>query len=166
MKESKAYLLFFQKNLSYFLIGSLLFATLGILVQLQKPTQYNSSMVLEMDSPSETITNKISLVQEAVSLVRSQNIQSSIGVNSKLTVFNNSPLTITIESSARDKSSTLQDLERIKIFLNAKFSLTQIGMVLTSSIYPNLILGGVIGLGIGNLLVVSVLLVRLYVKHF
>jgi hypothetical protein len=165
MKESKLYLTFFKKNLTYFLIAWLLFGTLGLLYQLQKPVQYTTAITLEMPHTDENILQKVPQVQEAVTLARSTGVQQQVGAG-PITVYNNSPLTLVIQSTAESGQNSSVSANRMSWYLINKFGLNEVGDDLHSQVYPNYFFGSVMGLAIGTLLVVSVLLIRSYVQEF
>lgn len=166
MKESRLYLNFFKQYFIYFAIASLLFTSLGVLFQIQKPTEYKISRFMEILNTDEDISQKISLVQEAVTFARSQNIKQQLEINSDVTIFNNSPLTVNVDVSNSDRTKINSDLSKISQLLETKFFFSKVGADVESYKTANYFVGGLVGFALGNLLVASFLLTFLYQRHF
>lgn len=166
MKESKLYLQFLRNYLSYFLIASLLFTTLGALIELQKPTKYQLTRILEIDENSANIQDKTLQVQETVSLVRSSNVQQDLGVVSTVTVFNNSPLTITTQVVSNNRTTAESDQTKLTHYIQGKFLFHVQGTDVTTVLYPKIWLGGLLGFVIGNFATLAGVLVLSYFKKY
>lgn len=166
MKESRLYFNFLKQYFIYFLISGVLFSTWGFLYQLQKPTQYKVSQLLEISHTDSDTFQKIAQVQEAVTLARSANVQQSLQTDSQIAVFNNSPLTIAVESTSPDLRRSSLNLGKVTAFLGGKFLFISVGDLTTTVIQPNLLLGTLAGFGVGIFLTLVAILFYRYIKNF
>lgn len=166
MKESKLYFNFFKKHLIWFLVVSAISASLGFFVQVQKPPEYQLIRLFEINSSTADSQANALLVQEAVTLVRSENIQQELGVTSQITVYNNSPLTLTLQVVSNNQKLSTDDLNTISHYIQGKFGFMVSGKDLYRSSYPNVWLGVLGGFLVGNGLLILALLVGYYFRKY
>src|SRR5438876_1166937 len=98
MQESKIYLNFFKTNSPILLATSVLGFCVGGYLGLHQPVIYSSSDLLIMDYNDNNIQDRVTLSDQAVSVIRSTQIQSRLSLypGSKLAIYKVAPLAINI----------------------------------------------------------------------
>lgn len=121
-----------------------------------------------MNYNQEDVAQKISLTDEAVSVIRSENVNSQLGVsgNTTLSIFKPGPLLISLSISSTDRLSTQTVLNKSSDYLVSHYPAIIMGQDIFSIRKHNLLLGVGGGLTVGFLLGILISLIRGYFKNF
>ncbi len=121
-----------------------------------------------MEYGQTDVPQKISLTDQAVSVIRSENVNSKLGVSEKtsLTAYKPGPLLISLSISSSDQTSVQSVLNNASDYLVLNFPVTVIGQDTTSTIRPKLFLGLGIGIALGFLIGTLTALIREYFVNF
>lgn len=167
MRESRMYLRFFRKWL--WVIG--VFGILGLLggyyMVNGMPELWLVRSEYEFSYTQETSDAVSKQADEAVSLLRSQELQNSLGIQTnETTIYKNGPFVLKIETSARDANRSAVMNSVISNYLLKNYSVHQIGQLVTQKEEKPVIryLLFFAGLGIGLGLIIS--LIISYFKNF
>ncbi len=133
-KESKLFLDFFRRNLLLIVLPVLIFTLVGVLFQLSKPTIYSQNAKYEMVYEVENIQNRISITDQAVSTIRSLNLQKSLELNSstELVVFKSGPLLIDLTVNSKSVDQTSQDFNKVSNYLVDNYQVKEVGLEVPS----------------------------------
>lgn len=168
MKESGLYIQYFKNNFFWVFIPVIFFGALGYYFQLKQPVIYKLEGLYEVDSKSEEISRKVVLGDQAVINLRTANLQSDLDIPKEVNfnVFKDGPLGIKMEVSSIDSELLAGQLDKAESYLISKIAVKRVGNLNKVVIYPNLIIGFLIGLGIGGLMGLTASLIKNYCKNF
>lgn len=167
MTESKSYLNFFKENILIIFLPALFILALSYYYQETKPEIYIIRRLTEIPYQDNQIDQAITLVDQAVTIARSDNLQSDLNItNGQVKLFKPGPLAVNIESFSQSLPTAKSNLDKITSYLQAKYQLKIIGQdnISLQKQQPVLLLlfGFFAGLTVG--LVVS--LAKTYFKYF
>lgn len=167
MKESKLFLNFFKENILLLVLPAMFFGVAGYFYQQSKPSTYKIGQLFEANYSILEVPAKVALMDEAVTLIRSSNLQAELGIkNAKVAVFKPGPLAIKIEAESQDREVLKSNLNKAEGYLVKNFDVKRVGIIDEQEIKPNLFLGGLAGLSAGFLLGFVVALTISYFKKF
>jgi hypothetical protein len=166
MKESKLYFKFFKENLYYFIASSILFSLAGFFYQLHSPTHYQESRFLEIGQDNLSVSDRTSLVNEAVTFARSENVRKQNNMSSDIAVYNNSPLSVMVSSTSDSRFQSIEDLNKITVLLKEKFKFFVVGQDTDVKNPPSVLRGILVGFLAGNFLMTIFLLIKSYLKDY
>lgn len=114
------------------------------------------------------VQQNISLADEAVSVIRSANVESELGFTGKtsLSAFKPGPLLISLTVNSDNQMSVQTMLNKSSDYLRAHYQLTELGQDVITVKNPNLLLGIGAGLIVGFLLASLISLLREYFRNF
>jgi hypothetical protein len=168
MTESRRYIKFFRDNLAVLLLLSVLGSVLGWSYKAHQPTQFVKTDLLEFREDSGSVSDRIALSDQAVTLGRSENIKNSLGADPKvkITIFKPAPFLISVAASSTTPEILDDNLNKEINFLMTKFPVDKVGLRSESKLEPNTFEGGVAGLALGLVVGILTSLIKTYFKFF
>lgn len=167
-KESRIYLNFFRQNILILLSLASLGGLIGFYYQSQLPLKTESQNDLEIEYDQNNLNQRITLTDEAVSLVRSQVLQNHLKLNpdNQIVVFKPGPLLIEIDVIGSDYQSVTSDQMSIDAYLKSYFPSHQITNSLVKSLPKSPILSTMLGLFLGGVIGLLIALVKFYFTNY
>ncbi|MBI2021450.1 hypothetical protein HYS93_01035 [Candidatus Daviesbacteria bacterium] len=169
MKESRLYLNFFRKNFLIIFVAVLLFSAAGLFYQSSKQVNKKVSSLWQMNYQESSVSEKISLTDQAVTILRSQNLSPEINSQKKkgeTTIFKPGPLAIQIETKGADLDSAKYLNGQASKYLVENYKVSKIGNDYYSEENANVYLGLLIGFITGVFIGIIIALVRSYFKNY
>lgn len=156
MKESRLYINWFAKNAVLILIPLAIAVPISYYLYKVQPVKYKSTVFLEIEYQQKSVLEKIAVVDNLVGVVRSKNLQESLDIVSRISVFKPAPLSLVIESENQNKDITIKDISQLERYIQSRENVKESGRIITHAIYPPFYLyifaGFSAGLAIGILL--------------
>lgn len=114
------------------------------------------------------VQQKIALTDEAVSVIRSANVESELGFAGKtyLSAFKPGPLLISLTVNSDNQTLVQTMLNKSSDYLRSHYQLTELGQDVITVKSPNLFLGTGMGLVVGFLFATLISLMREYFRNF
>jgi hypothetical protein len=166
MKESKLYINFFKKNLLLILIPTL---TLPLFVHYG--TGYYTKLVsieriLEVKSSTNNTGEGNALADQAVKLLRSENIYKQLNLSSEISVYKYAPAILKLEVSGQSSDQVKKDLSLINELLNSRYTISPLGEDIEDGYHVGAYVFPLLSIGTGFLLGVVLSLIKEYFKFF
>lgn len=166
-KESQIFIKYFKDH-AFLLLLPVLGSVLASIFYLSSlPPTYQIIRLYKVENPGEELAKNVILTDEAVSEIRSKQVQSKLLLTegNKVTIFKDGPLLISV-SVKGDSRASKDDLDKIEGYLKENFSAQSIGNlqeVVKSRLNVFLVLFfGALGFFSG--LIIS--LIKIYFKNF
>ncbi|MBI4040161.1 hypothetical protein HY389_02295 [Candidatus Daviesbacteria bacterium] len=168
MRESRLYLSFLKDNLWLIFIPSVVVGLGAYAYQLKQPPKFHTSQLLQMDYNDKNIQDRIVLTDEAVTQIRSANLQGQlkVGTGERVNLFKPGPLSINLEVISGSKDRNLADISQINQFASAKFPLKTVGETVTIITKTPEVIFGLVGTTLGFALGILISLIRTYWRKF
>lgn len=168
MKESAKYLKFFQRNIFILLAPLLLSMAVSALVINNYPTNYQIHSIFQIDYNETNISQKVAVVDQAVILVRSRNIQLELGVNEgvKVNAVKNAPLSLLLITEGGNKGDVSKAALSTNDFLKLHFDMQEVGRKVEGVVSPPYFLIVSFALGLGFLIGLLISLAKEYFKNY
>lgn len=167
MRESRIYLNFFKRNLVIIFTPLILGVVFAYFYMVGLPNMYVLTRLYEISYNKSNITAQIALSDEAITEVRSANIQQSIGINSGtgMTIYKPAPLSIYLILQSKN-SNLSNDLQKADNYLTNKFPLKKVGIDISTIKKPNYPIYFLEG-GIGGFLIgIFISLMQEYFRNY
>jgi len=167
-KESATYLGFFKENTLLILIPAFTVSLSAYFYQLQQPPIFHKSILMEMEYNQEDVLKKITLADEAVTLLRTSQVQQELGISKdlKVTTVKNGPLAINLDVSGRDEAKINTDLDKLAIYSKERFPLKNVGVSVESIKKTSEFIYATGGLMAGLLIGIFFSLIKTYFKKY
>lgn len=167
MRESRIYLNFFRRNLIIIFTPAVLGFVIAYLYISQLPNVNVVTRLYEMSYEKNNISDSIALTDEAITEIRSGNIQKSIGIDPKTQMIIYKPGPLSINLSIQSENLNLgPDLQKADNYLSNKFSVKKIGMDIKTIKEPNYFIYFLTGSLGGFLAGILTSLLREYFKNY
>ena len=121
-----------------------------------------------MDYDEQNFNQRIVLADQAVTITRSQQLQSKLGISQESTVlvYKSGPVLVTIDSSGFNSQQLTADLNITVKSLQSSFPMTQVGNVVEYSRKTSEYIFLLGGLGIGFLIGLLLSLTKTYFQKY
>lgn len=167
MRESRLYLNFFKKNLLVFALFGLTSLGIGFAYQTRQPVQVELTSLWQMDYDQTNVSERIALTDQAVTLVRSANLKSSISSpDVKIAVYKPGPLAIEIKTTGQVERVVAEVHRQFADYLISHFPVKQIGQEVVAYQQPQLVLGASLGLMVGLGIGLLISLIKTYLEKY
>lgn len=168
MKESKFYLKFFKENSVILLAFVILGFLFGWFYSSSKPLIYSKIELLEVGESAGSVNDRINLTDQAVTLSRSENVKSSLGVDPgvQLTIFKPSPFSISVGVSSADQAKLDPNLSKEIGYLMTKFPVIQVGDKVESKSTPKTAQAALVFSSVGLFIGILTSLIKTYFEFF
>lgn len=168
MKESKLYLSFFKENLLLIVSPTLVLLLFSLYKAYYLPQIHIYHSLYEIKSGDVNFNRKIAEADQAVTLLRSENIKKSLNISEdvKVQAFRPAPLLIKLE--LRSAQMTILGDENLKYepFLFNRYKAGKIGESYYSQELKPFLIYAVFGAGVGFLLGFFISLLKTYFRKF
>lgn len=166
MRESQLYLFFIKRNVVLLLIPAIIFSLIGYFYMLSRPVSYKLQRMFEVRYADGEVQEGVTLADEVVTFIRSENIKQSLGVEATLNAYKPGPLAIYLvaESEARGELRVGADL--VTKILTSKYSVEQIGVDVVTKKMPSVYAGFLVGFVTGALIGLFLSLLREYFRTY
>lgn len=181
MKESAYYLGFLKENFIIFVTLSLIGLTVGFFFTQNQKAVFTQERLFEMRLEgklvSEEVETTIALIDHLVTLARSPNMASELGLGSGAVISSVrfSPFAFRLTSSSLSRNDSLNDLETVSEYLEARFNqeypfskylLERVGEVSENKLKPNAYLYPSSGFLAGLIVSLIFVLIKTYLKKY
>lgn len=163
-KESAIYISFFKKNWLIIILPALLLAVLSIPIYYDLPVIYNQNQVFEILHTESNLSQRLILVDGAITLTRVSYIQNNLGLSqdTKLAIYKNGPFLVNLDISGINSSRVYQDSQKVMVFLLSKYPLELIGESQTIGREYPLGIIGLFSIGFGLAIGMIISLIKTY----
>lgn len=168
MKESQKYLSFFRRNTPFLIVPLLLALIASALVINNYPSRYQIQSLFQIDYDDTNINQKTVIVDQAVSSVRSKNIQLELRIKDgvKVNAVKNAPFSLLLITEGGSRDDVTQSTLFTKDFLNLHYEMVEVGQRVEGLIPPPYFLIVSLAIGIGLIFGLLISLVKEYFKNF
>jgi hypothetical protein len=127
MKESRQYLSFFKKNILIILIPMLV-APLSYFFILERENKIVTiTRLVEFSTPDKNLADAELLTDQAVKLLRSENLKQELKINSKVSIYKYAPAVLSLEVSGIDAEQAKGDLSKLSRFTESRYLASALG---------------------------------------
>lgn len=167
MKELAIYFKFLLTNKLLILIPALLFTALALIYHLVTLPTFYYSKLFELDYQVENLSEKTTLSDQAVAVIRSPYIQESLGIDrgTEVVVHKNAPLSLVVTLQGQNPEIVKNDLDKISDFIAARYPGVFLGSLQWSEKTSVLVLA-LLGLGAGVFLGLMAAILKTYLQKY
>lgn len=128
-KESRLYLKFFKEHILLILLPTAIFSLSGLYHELSKQPLYRANSIFEFNYNLSNFDNKATLVDEAVALIRSPNVQGELNLRdtSELIAHKRGPLIIDLAVTSISPTNAKDDHDKVAKYLSERFQVQKAG---------------------------------------
>jgi hypothetical protein len=130
------------------------------------PLKSQASRLFEFNYNQTNIPSKINETDQAVTLLRSNNLAAQLNINSQISIYKPGPLSLVIQTESPHYSSAQNSLNKLADYLVTNFDVKEVGVETTKLIYPNYLLYYLSAFSLGVLLSLIISLVREYFAKY
>ncbi len=125
------------------------------------------SRLLEIGNPkTSNLFESDPLSDQAVKLLRSENVQKKLKLNSMVSVYKYAPSVVRVTATSSDKESAIKDVNAINEYLKGRYNVNQQGMDGEESTLKKSLINLLISIGIGLFIGILSSLIVSYFKNF
>jgi hypothetical protein len=166
MRESKLYINFFKKNLLLILIPTVTLPLFVYFGTSDDTKLVSVERLIEIKSSPKNITEENALADQAVKLLRSENIYKQLKLNSKISVYKYAPAILKLEVSGQTQDQIRMDLNVLNELLSSRYIVSSLGKDIEGGSHVGAYIFPLLSVGGGFLIGIALSLTKEYFKSF